>query len=84
MWTAELGNVGTNKGATHATDDNFKRFADANMDRPHGTGLYPLLASRSDFTGLSYMEWKDDVLHWKIRTLEKRWLQKLAYFAPRI
>ncbi len=72
MWTAELGNVGTSKGETHATDNNCKRFADANMDRPHGSGLYPVLASRSDNTGLSYMEWKNDVLYWKIGILEKR------------
>ena len=72
MWTAKLGNVGTSKGATHAIDSNYKRFADANMDRPHGSGLYPVLASRSDHTGLSYMEWKNDVLYWKIGILEKR------------
>ena len=84
MWTSKLDNVGSNKGATHAIDNNYKRFADANMDRPHGTGLYLILASRSDFTGLSYMEWKNDVLHWKIGTLEKRWVQTLAYSAPRI
>ncbi len=72
MWTAKLGSVGTSKGATHAIDNNYKRFADANMDRPHGSGLYPVLASRSDHTGLSYMEWKNDVLYWKIGILEKR------------
>ena len=72
MWTAKLGNVGTSKGATHAIDSNYKRFADANMDRPHGSGLYPVLASRSDCTGLSYMERKNDVLYWKIGILEKR------------
>ncbi len=52
MWTAKLGSVGTSKGENHAIDNNYERFADANMDRPHGSGLYPVLASRSDYTGL--------------------------------
>ena len=72
MWTAKLGSVGTSKGATHAIDSNDKRFADANMDRPHRSGLYPVLAYRPDYTGLFYRERKNDVLYWKIGILEKR------------
>lgn len=72
LWAAELDNPGTGTGATHAIASSKKRSADTDMDRPHGPGLYPVLAYRIDHTGLSHMERKNDVLHWKIGVLEER------------
>jgi hypothetical protein len=83
-WAAEPDNLSTCNGATHAIGNNDKQSADAIVDRPHVSGLYPVLASRSDHPGLSDMEWKNDVLHWRIGTLNERWSQSLEYSVWRL